>query len=278
MNTPTATAPPGEGTGPTGCGSRAFTRRRAVHGPGPFPRSVPPDRPRPCPRAFTLLEVMLAVVVASIVLMAINGVFFGALRLRQRTTDALERALPRERAFDAIKRDLAAIVPPGGTLTGTLQTSSSNTPLQGQVGPEFFTASATVDDYQPWAEIQRVAYVLLESTNGAPGLDLYRAVRRNLLPYALDEMPEMEWLLGGVEEAVFYFYDGSQWRTSWDSPTETTPLPSAIKLELQFAPDDPRDRFPDPVQIVVPLFVQAPAASTNATDESSSGGGPGGAP
>ena len=49
--------------------------------------------------AFTLLELLLAILIFAIVLSAIHGVFFTALRLRDRTSNAIERSLPHlERA------------------------------------------------------------------------------------------------------------------------------------------------------------------------------------
>ena len=59
--------------------------------------------------AFTLLEILIAVAAFAIVLAAINTVFYSALRLRNSTTAAIERALPMEHALGIIKRDLANI-------------------------------------------------------------------------------------------------------------------------------------------------------------------------
>src|SRR5947208_8795431 len=73
--------------------------------------------------AFTLLELLLAVLVFSIVLAAIHTVFFSALRLRNKTSDAIERSLPLQQTIAIIKRDLANLVPPGGTLSGQLQST-----------------------------------------------------------------------------------------------------------------------------------------------------------
>src|SRR5437870_12733619 len=66
------------------------------------------------PRAFTLIEVMIAMAVFAIVLAAINGIFWGALRLRNKTVESIDAALPKERALAIIRSDLANIVPPGG--------------------------------------------------------------------------------------------------------------------------------------------------------------------
>ena len=74
-------------------------------------------------RGFTLLELILAILVFSIVLGAIHVVFFSAFRLRNHTTEAVARALPLQQTIAIIKRDLANLAPPGGTLSGQLQSS-----------------------------------------------------------------------------------------------------------------------------------------------------------
>src|SRR5262249_2772523 len=133
--------------------------------------------------AFTLLEVLIATAVFAIVLAAMNTVFFSALRLRNRATDSVDAALPEQQALAVIKRDLSNLVLPGGTISGVFETTSITNSMVGQSSPDFYTASALIDDTSPWAEIQRVSYALVNSTNrDAVGLDLIRASTRNLLP------------------------------------------------------------------------------------------------
>src|SRR4051812_27608323 len=107
------------------------------------------------PGAFTLLEVMLAIVIFSIVLAAIHTVFYAAVQLRNKTTQAVEQAIPLQQTLAIIKRDLANIVLPGGTFAGEFQTSQTatistnamsslaqaNDSVIGQSSPAFFTAT-----------------------------------------------------------------------------------------------------------------------------------------
>src|SRR3954453_5410083 len=65
--------------------------------------------------AFTLMEVMLALAVSAIVLAAIGGVFFGALRLRDRTAAMLDETAPLYQALALIRRDFQGVLPPGGS-------------------------------------------------------------------------------------------------------------------------------------------------------------------
>ena len=69
-------------------------------------------------RGFTLIEVLLATAIFSIVLVAINVVFFAALHLRQRTTAAVDGALPLNQALAILRKDLQNTVAPSGTLSG----------------------------------------------------------------------------------------------------------------------------------------------------------------
>jgi type II secretion system protein J len=230
-------------------------------------------------RAFTLLELLLAVAVFAIVLAAVHTVFFSAFKLRKRTTDAIERSLPLQQTLAIIKRDLANLVPPGGALSGSLQstptitTNASGVSISGllgrQNGPLFFTAAGIVDDYAPWGEIERVSYYLATPTNDTPGMDLFRSVARNLLPVSQDETDD-QFLMSGVDAIYFQFHNGTAWEDNWDS-TEmdsatglTNNLPKAIKVELHLHNETRSAGTPAPVELIVALPV---LARTNAWAE-----------
>jgi len=216
--------------------------------------------------AFTLLEVLIAVAAFAIVLAAINTVYYSALRLRNKTTTALENALPLEHAIGVIRRDLANILLPGGAMSGVLQTGSTSNNVAGQASPNFFTSSGVIDETSPWADAQRVAYLLVASTNRGPGKDLVRSVSRNRLP-SLQDQSEEQWLMTSVQTLTFLYYDGTQWRDSWDSTIEnpttglSNSLPKAIKVQIQMVSADDvssRGRFAGPpVELVVPIVAQS---------------------
>jgi hypothetical protein len=223
------------------------------------------------------LELLIAVSAFAIVLAAINAVFYGALRLRNKAHQSFEQTVPLQRALVVIKRDLANIVLPGGTLSGSLQTTpttsltstgtgatggSASTVTPGQISANFYTASAIIDENSPFSEIQRVSYALVAPTNGAAGRDLFRSVTRNLLP-SLQEQPVREPLLQGVQALGFLYYDGTQWRDSWDSTVAdprtglTNTLPQAIKMQLSLVGRNTSGLNYAPVELVVPLTPQA---------------------
>ena len=236
---------------------------------------------RTCPtllpaRGFTLIEVLLAVAAFGIVLASINTVYFSALRLRNKTAAGIDEAVPREHALAIIKRDLSNLVVPGGTLSGAFQTTSLSNMVAGQSSPTFCTTSATMDDLSPWSEIQRVSYVLVDSTNrSSGGRDLVRAVTRNLLPSVAQDQPDQQWLLSGVQALVFQYHDGSQWRDSWDSTVadsvtgETNTLPKAIKVQLELYSEVRGRVQPPPIELVVPVVVHS---RTNEVQQAAGGG------
>jgi prepilin-type N-terminal cleavage/methylation domain-containing protein len=250
----------------------------------------PWTRPR---SAFTLLELLIAVVAFAIVLAAINGVFYSGLKLHNRSAASLEKSLPLTQALTILKRDLASIAPPSTNtrkLVGELQTSATGSSAgggaprfgslagatgtasgqSGQVGPDFYTLSGLLDSESPWPNVQKVAYLLVDSTNrSALGKDFIRAVTRNLLPAGgVEEEPVEQLLLSDVAEVLFFFHDGTDWQESWDSTAdETKKLPRAIKVQLQMAAEDRASRR-SPIELVVPVVVEA---STNTTAQSSGG-------
>jgi prepilin-type N-terminal cleavage/methylation domain-containing protein len=228
-------------------------------------------------RAFTLMEILLALAVSGIVLSVITTVYFSALQLRNRTVGSFDEILPLQHAVAVIKRDLAGILPPGGTLSGELQStpglddvSASMNLFAGgqQVSPLFYTASGIIDEYSPFADVQQVAYYLVPATNAyVGGQDLVRVVSGNLLPSTTVEATS-RWLMGGIESMYFHYHDGTSWLTSWDS-TVSSNLPTAIKVELVLTPDDnrPNAYLQEPVEIIVPLVMQARTVASNDEEE-----------
>jgi hypothetical protein len=199
--------------------------------------------------------------------------------------------MPLQRTLALLKRDLANIAMPGGTLSGTLQTTATSAGSSGanvaapsrmtastlgagqsfQASPDIYTATGVVDETTPWAEMQKVAYFLVQSTNRGESRDLYRSVSRNLLPPVVDT-PVAERLMGGVLDMAFYYYDGTEWRGDWDSTTEEAKLPRAIRVSIELAPPETAERRLPPVELVVPLEVQALTNAATSASSSQTGG------
>jgi type II secretion system protein J len=207
--------------------------------------------------AFTLIEMILAIGVAAIVLIAINTVLFAALRLRDATSAAVDAAMPLDQAATFLRRDLQCVVTPtngtskvlsGDFRVGTLTSAGVSEP----VAIEMFTATGALSDNAPWADIQRVTYELKQPADrSASGQDLVRSVVRNLLststPYVEDQL-----MLTGVANIRFSCYDGAQWQDTWDTTGITsanTNLPLAVRVDIQMSGNNNAQ----PVEILVPV-------------------------
>ena len=205
-----------------------------------------------------MVELILAVGVAAIVLAAINGVFFSAMRLRDNTTRAVEASLPMQHAVDILRRDLQNAMPPltNGVFSGAFKAGQVlSTGLNQPVDLELCTTTGALKENEPWGEVQRVDYSLrLPADRSAAGKDLIRSVTRNLLstvPATADD----QWLMGGVESVEYACYDGSQWRGDWDSSMTDTNLPTAVRVRIRLA-SAPGGGAPDPIEFTVPVDAQ----------------------
>lgn len=212
-------------------------------------------------RAFTLIEVLLALAICAIVLVAINAVFATAVRLRDRTSSAVDEALPVERTLSLLRYDLKGTVGPRGFLAGDFkcgaQAMGSSMGLSGEAGGaglDFFTTTGIIRDNLPWGDLQEVFYELkAPASREGSGLDLVRCVNRNLLATSM-VTPEIQTLLSHVETIQFDCYDGTQWRNTWDTSTGDTNLPTAVRVRIQLAAKSGEDPARlSPIELLVPL-------------------------
>jgi type II secretion system protein J len=210
-------------------------------------------------RAFTLVEMILAIGVAAIVLLAANAVFFTALHLRNATTDAVDAASPIDQALAIMRRDLQCAVTPksGGLLSGDFKIGNvTSTGISDPVAAEIYTATGALSANNPWGDVQRVTYELKSSTRGVQGTDLYRSVARNILATATPDV-EDQLMMRGVQSVQFSGYDGAQWNTTWDTTDTTsanTNLPVAVRVDIQLAGSDKNG---SPIEILVPIDSQS---------------------
>ena len=213
--------------------------------------------------AFTMIELILAIGISAIVLVAVNGVLFSALRLRNATTDAVDTAAPVDSAVAILRRDLQNVVTPkvSGTISGNFKVGSVLSAGSGEpVAIEMGTTTGALSAGQPWGDIQRVSYSLRSGTG--TGQDLYRDVTRNVLAYGTTETDHQR-LLTGVTAIQFSCYDGSRWADRWDTSDASslgTNLPVAVRVKIELAG---RQSAVWPVELVVPIDSQSRSNAGN---------------
>ena len=214
-------------------------------------------------RAFTLIEVALALAIAAVVLTAINTVFFGALHLRAETMKVTENTMPIDHALEVLKRDLVAIVPPATNgLAGVMGTDATPVGMTQPLILEFYTSSGVISDDAPWGDTQKIDYWLQDPTNrnsGAVGKDLIRGVTRNLLA-STPEPPEPHKVIGDIDSMRISFFDGTNWNDTWSVTLSNVPV--AMKVFLKFAAPRGGQPVNPPIQFLVPV-IMSPSTSTN---------------
>jgi len=206
-------------------------------------------------RAFTLLEVLLALAIAAIVLAALNTVFFSAMRMRATTTAMVQTVLPSDRAISVMKADLAGIVPVG-VMAGPMGSDIAGVGMTQPAALEIYTSTGVLSADAPWGPIQKIDYSLQDPTNKftSNGKDLVRGVTRNLLAVT-PPAPDQHVLLGDVQRLRFSYYDGTNWNESWSAVLSNTPV--AIRVSIDFTPSRSDLPTSPPVQFVVPIYAQA---------------------
>lgn len=216
--------------------------------------------------AFTLLEVLLAVGIFAIVLFAINTVFFSALRLERATNRAVDARLPLHQALALLRRDLQGAVQPNTNSTllpkHFVVSASGGGFSSAQSGSlEFYTTTGLMHDSEPWGDLQRVSYELVNPVEQAAnpnGRELVRRVARNILA-TVTEQEEEQLLAGDVESLEFQCYDGSSWSSTWDTENGNTGLPQAVRVRVHLAAQNAAGAkvTQEPLELFVPLVTQA---------------------
>lgn len=242
---------------------------------------TPASNDRRFTRGFTLLELLIATMVAAFILIVIGGTYFGALRLHNSTQLRVDQDLVLHRALSLVQRDLEGVMlpasatatPPVGTFSGQFQDTPTNSPTQEfsdtRVSPDIYTTSGEVNGWNPFSEVQVVAYFLAPATDGTNTKNLVRAVTRNLLPVVQPTTDE-QILMSGVASAEFDYFDGTEWTTTWDS-TATSTLPSAIRFSMVLAQGN-AVQAEAPYELVVPVLVETKNSLTQATQAQTTGG------
>ena len=216
-------------------------------------------------RAFTLIEVLLAVGIFAIVLFAMNTVFFGALRLERATSRVVDERQSLNQAFAMLRRDLLGAVQPktnsyllprdfrAGAGGGGLEANSGNS-------LEFYTTTGLIGDAAPWGDLQRVRYELVSPANSATaaGQELVRVVTRNILASTTEEEDE-QLLMSNVDDIEFLCYNGTDWRDTWDTSSADVGLPQAVQVRIRLANTNntAAPLMREPLELLVPITTQA---------------------
>ena len=223
---------------------------------------------------FTLIEVLFATLAFAIVLAAVNAVFYGSLRLRERVDEKQKESLPRLQALELLKRDLRAAFYSEGFRADRFYCEPSRGlgVLADQI--QFFAKTGTTGQSAPWSDVQQIEYYLApanEIRENPNSLELVRAVNRNLLA-STHQTPVEQRILSGIGAFQLSFFDGETWTTSWDSELQDPALPKAVQIYLEFAHTNRSNPLPLSLTHIVPILAEPRTAKDRETEAEDNSG------
>jgi type II secretion system protein J len=172
----------------------------------------------PDPRGFTLIEILVAMTIASLVLTGVYGVFS---RVSSAEREVRARATCYHHARSIVNRlqqELGASI---------LLTNMPDAEFRsGEHGFLTFT-STSVPGADGEVELHQVSYRIDAQDQG----ETLRLQRYSSPVYALPDDPQWRRMTSKIVELQWRFHDGSAWNDTWDSNTRNS-LPQTVELRL----------------------------------------------
>jgi general secretion pathway protein J len=182
-------------------------------------------------RGFTLLELLVAGAILSLVLAALYGVFSRTLASKRLTEERVARSRAARIVLLRLGEELQAAVPPQA---GTFRFTGA--PRRTGAFPEdsvsfVSLAAVPLTSASPERELCEIAYALAPDPIAPTQRQLVRRVTRDL---AADRGPdgEIDPLLAPVRGLRFRFFDGRNWREEWGRDNTEDRLPQAVEVVL----------------------------------------------
>jgi len=195
-------------------------------------------------RGFTLIEILVAIAIASLLLLGIYGVF-GGLSSARNQIEASGAAYHQARVlFDRISRELRSLVPPNATSL----TLRGGTDQRGRTYLEMTSSAATPLGGAPGGTVM-IRY--LQSEDETPGSTEQALYRLERPWWGADDDQLGQRLIAAVAEFNLRFYDGNQWLDAWAASAGN--LPAAIEIGLVLVNGD--ERVPFRSSFDLPLLV-----------------------
>lgn len=190
------------------------------------------------PRGFTLLEVLLALGIMSIVAVALFASLHVAFKSKRVAEGTLEPVRAGEAVMEMIRAELEGALPPGrGVLAGPFVGRNWRGGAGGNGDDDdvtFHTAADAPPFAERFGEVKRVELTVARMQDTGERALARRVIGNLLAPAAVE--PDDEILCRGVASFNLRYYDGRQWWDSWDSSIENDSLPVAVEVTLELDP------------------------------------------
>jgi type II secretion system protein J len=204
--------------------------------------------------AFTLIEVLAALVIAGVLFTALLSALRGVLGLRERADAEATSDIVVQQCLRALDADVTCAVPPGGGLATVFLGEMTEEKDIRRDRLEFCTATNSPRVGVFGGDIVKVVYEVVDSEDDN-GWELVRAVYRNLLSTSTEE-PEESVLLRSVRSLELSYFDGASWVASWDASLQDNAIPEAVRVRIETGEGDAADQIIEWSSAVVAQSVQ----------------------
>ena len=180
-------------------------------------------------KGFTLLEVLIAIAIFSIISLSSFTIFNSVLSGDEMSKKHSERQNELQRAFLIIERDLTQISRRSMRLNGEapqtrfIQTNSDGFENEEQVIAFVRNGWTNPGLLLPRSDMQAIAYRITEET--------LERLHFNFVDAVVGEEPKIRPLISDVTKVNFEYFDGKDWLEIWDE--ETLPLAIAIEIDTK---------------------------------------------
>lgn len=178
-------------------------------------------------KGFTLLEVLIAIAIFSIISLASFTIFDSVLKGDASAKLRSERQNELQRAFILIERDITQIArrtirfDGEAPLTKFIQSAQDSFSSEEQAIAFVRHGWTNPGLLLPRSDMQAVAYRLTEET--------LERLHFNFVDSVVGEEPKVRPLITDVTKLTFEYYDGKKWQEKW----ENNNLPLAIAIEIE---------------------------------------------
>lgn len=176
-----------------------------------------------CQLGFTLVEILVAMTILSIVMSVLYGTFSTSSANAKVVEERADELSSLSGAIDIISQEVRGVYP------------QSDGPSEGFSWKEeeitFTAMTPFVKDKEPL--IQRVSYIFSDG----------RLLRKTFKAGIEAETKGESLLLDGLKDPLFSFYDGKEWVKEWPSAKD---IPSSIKVAFSFKGKD--------IETVIPII------------------------
>jgi general secretion pathway protein J len=189
-------------------------------------------RRKPAQSGFTLLELILAMAMISVLAVSLYSTLRVAFKARESATSGIAPMRSANVALDLIGQDMESALPPTGLLAGAFLGQHLGDVQMSQDQIEFYCiGSADSLDPPNAAGFHKIDLGLMPSPDGR-GNALVRRTTSNLLS-PQEVTPADEILCRNVRSFAMRYYDGTSWYEDWDSTQMGDLLPVAVQVDLQ---------------------------------------------